>query len=1095
LKFTLLASPSIPDIPIVIEQVGENKTDMIFRAYPDPNASKSLTVAQTAELSDLEFKTYDSTKKSYETVRSADLTKESWLAFTAKKEDGYKVHLGDTSTEITVTYENVAEWGTRAVIDYGYGDVIFYLNRSLIKTMNSTISGHDMLRYSWMYANSAYQLRSDETTNHDNMVRQGLESNFIAKYNATGVSGDPVYYVIYNHSILMEMPNDVYTDNKWRLDIPQNMDKCDMSEAQTWTDYIYTGDDVISTPEWYFKNSTMDEAVLIVIANINTSVFNKTDQSGIEGDARRVNFNRGTVTVTQMERVYHTNVYNETGIDLHQDGYRKLTQPVTEPLTYTISVGHDWSHPETREPLMAWGSTNITIENISCYGNTSIARKMYFDLGNYSDTIGIIWDSDVFSAEIASGASVWTYTDVPADVGLFVTNTSGVASIMITIEPPSVGSGKTLSIINETISSGETNSAPTFDQNIPDSTIEYGNSYEQVVNITDDYNISDTININDTTNFEISINGSANDKYRAVTVTNKVSLSIQTYYLNLTVQDEPGLKSSQVFTVTVEDTTAPAWTTPPSNQSIEYGNPVDFTVLATDLQTVSYFTNATYFQIGSSDGRFQNISWVDVGNYSVMVNATDPSENELRAEFVVDIHDTTAPTLNETLENQTYSVNSEFRYDLNASDLSVPLVWRINDTTNFNITTEGLITNNTGLGALNSYSILFNVTDPYNNFYSGVLVVTNESSFTAPSFDQTPTDQTTEYGGAFSYRVNVTDDYNISTITVNDTTNFKITVNGSANDKYRSGLIENNTYLSLTSYSLNISASDEPGRVTSHIITITVQDTTPPTWDQTPTDQNNEFGEYFSYQVNASDLLLDAYGINDTTNFNLTGGLITSAYIGSTTDSYSLNITANDTSGNTISVVISINPVTPLTWDQPTGDWNSQDMNRFGSLSLEANATGNAAIEYSTNSSEITINAATGVFSWVPDGDFVGTKSVTVYATNDSGTTEISNIVTIDVNYVDYYGSPGNISNIGELIEYENAETGNFLVLMILIALYVIIFVALKNFPTEHAFSVASIITGLVSVYFYIGGWVDIWYVEVFVVLMAIGVILLVWRR
>ncbi|MHA2433649.1 MAG: right-handed parallel beta-helix repeat-containing protein, partial [Candidatus Thorarchaeota archaeon] len=80
------------------------------------------------------------------------------------------------------------------------------------------------------------------------------------------------------------------------------------------------------------------------------------------------------------------------------------------------------------------------------------------------------------------------------------------------------------------------------------------------------------------------------------------------------------------------------------------------------------------------------------------------------------------------------------------------------------------------------------------------------------------------------------------------------------------------------------------------------QDTTRPTWDQTPTDQVIEVDELFSYNVNASDENgIDHYWVSDTTDFAIDdNGVITVPHeleVGS----YNLEVRAYDPSGNYVS--------------------------------------------------------------------------------------------------------------------------------------------------------------------------------------------------
>ena len=85
------------------------------------------------------------------------------------------------------------------------------------------------------------------------------------------------------------------------------------------------------------------------------------------------------------------------------------------------------------------------------------------------------------------------------------------------------------------------------------------------------------------------------------------------------------------------------------------------------------------------------------------------------------------------------------------------------------------------------------------------------------------------------------------------------------------------------------------------------EDNDTPIWDQTPTDQIIEYGEYFSYDVNASDIFgIDHYWINDTSNFYInTEGLIRNITILNVGE-YWLEIRAYDPSDNFISAEIKI---------------------------------------------------------------------------------------------------------------------------------------------------------------------------------------------
>ena len=76
---------------------------------------------------------------------------------------------------------------------------------------------------------------------------------------------------------------------------------------------------------------------------------------------------------------------------------------------------------------------------------------------------------------------------------------------------------------------------------------------------------------------------------------------------------------------------------------------------------------------------------------------------------------------------------------------------------------------------------------------------------------------------------------------------------------------------------MEIRALDPTGNFATVTISITLEDTTNPTWDETPQDQTSEWGTSFSYNVNASDLDgIDSYWLSDAINFTVDGnGVIT----------------------------------------------------------------------------------------------------------------------------------------------------------------------------------------------------------------------------
>ena len=114
--------------------------------------------------------------------------------------------------------------------------------------------------------------------------------------------------------------------------------------------------------------------------------------------------------------------------------------------------------------------------------------------------------------------------------------------------------------------------------------------------------------------------------------------------------------------------------------------------------------------------------------------------------------------------------------------------------------------------------INISINDTFNNTNSTIIFV-NITDTTAPTFSPTPSDQSVQVDNQFLYDVNATDNYNISSFTVNDTTLFKINI---------SGTILNNTILVVGTYNLNISVNDTFNNTKSSAIIVTVTSAPPP---------------------------------------------------------------------------------------------------------------------------------------------------------------------------------------------------------------------------------------------------------------------------
>ncbi|MFX1252151.1 MAG: hypothetical protein ACFFCZ_11145, partial [Promethearchaeota archaeon] len=286
---------------------------------------------------------------------------------------------------------------------------------------------------------------------------------------------------------------------------------------------------------------------------------------------------------------------------------------------------------------------------------------------------------------------------------------------------------------------------------------------------------------------------------------------------------------------------------------------------ATDDSLIDVDTGVT--SGGTASVTWSGLSLSQAYSWYVIVGDDQITRQSSTWSFTV-ITDTVDPTWDETPTNQMVEYNALFRYDINASDNTGVDYYTIDDTTNFNIDTDGIITNATKLD-LGDYWVEVWACDQFTNNCSATFKITVQDT-TAPTWLQSPTNQTLEYPGDFSYDTTASDSHSIAYYWINDTANFNIDADG---------LITNATKLDLGDYWVEIRAYDESNNYCSATFRITIQDTKNPTWDEILTHQTVDYGVPFVYNVKASDICgIDHYWINDTTLFSISNaGVITNA--------------------------------------------------------------------------------------------------------------------------------------------------------------------------------------------------------------------------
>jgi len=251
-----------------------------------------------------------------------------------------------------------------------------------------------------------------------------------------------------------------------------------------------------------------------------------------------------------------------------------------------------------------------------------------------------------------------------------------------------------------------------------------------------------------------------------------------------------------------------------------------------------------------------NQALLDAGHAEIMNydNEFDPSTWTLLVEY-----DSGAPIWNPIPFERVAEYAYPFSYEVNAQDPSGIQSYWVNDTTDFQINDDGLITNKRTL-SIGEHWIEVGALDPNGNMNSSTFKITVQDTI-APRLDHLPSTQYAEFTQPFSYELDVSDPSGIDVYWINDTSTFQIDENGR---------ITNNTILPIEEYWLQIGVRDNFGNENSMQMKIIVQDTIGPTWTSDLSDYIIKFGTTFQCNITASDPSgIASYWINDTINFQI----------------------------------------------------------------------------------------------------------------------------------------------------------------------------------------------------------------------------------
>jgi hypothetical protein len=311
--------------------------------------------------------------------------------------------------------------------------------------------------------------------------------------------------------------------------------------------------------------------------------------------------------------------------------------------------------------------------------------------------------------------------------------------------------------------------------------------------------------------------------------------------LIITATDDAGEYSTTTLNIAVDDM-APRITlispkTPQSTSSIIFKYNVSENPSNTSIDC-SLYINGIYNKsmVATANTALQSFSAVTLsdGLYNWSVKCTDAfgnSNSSITQSFTTDskpplliFNSTSATQVN---EGENVTITTMWNYGIN--NISIGLLY-VNGVLN---AVNNSPVNSGGNGNVSFvYKTLSSQAGKNVNFYVKVndtagldstntpTMSVNVKDITPPAFNPMPTNQVTEYGVEFKYNVNATDNVQVANYSINDTSNFMI--------NSITGLLTNNTILSLGVYSLNISVNDTAGNVNSTIMTVTVRDTTPP---------------------------------------------------------------------------------------------------------------------------------------------------------------------------------------------------------------------------------------------------------------------------
>ena len=180
------------------------------------------------------------------------------------------------------------------------------------------------------------------------------------------------------------------------------------------------------------------------------------------------------------------------------------------------------------------------------------------------------------------------------------------------------------------------------------------------------------------------------------------------------------------YIVQFAEDNAPEWEQMPEDQLVGEGHPFFYDVNAFDTSGVDYSINDTVNFNITSEGIITNSLSLTAGVYPLEIRAYNPFNNNITATINIRVVEDVPPEWDEVPEDQTILEGHPFFYNVNASNI-FGVGYSINDTVNFNITSEGIITNSSNLSA-GVYSLEIRAYNSYNNSITATIIIRVNSS-------------------------------------------------------------------------------------------------------------------------------------------------------------------------------------------------------------------------------------------------------------------------------------------------------------------------------------------------------------------------------